>query len=185
MSSSNTCPPVSVNSGPEAERFSARTRKAAISPRVTDSSGQKRVFSGGFLLAMPMMVLGIAGVAVLLPEALEARTNPGAWGLAEILYGVASPANNNGSAFAGLSSNIPFFNLTQALAMLVGRFFLIIPVVAIAGSLARKQATLATEGSFPTDSPLFVGLLLAVIAIVAGLTFFPLLSLGPVAEALG
>jgi K+-transporting ATPase ATPase A chain len=137
-----------------------------------------------YLLAMPVMVLGITGVAVLLPEALDARTNSGAWGLAEILYGVASPANNNGSAFAGLSSNTPFFNLTQALAMLVGRFFLIIPVLAIGGSLAGKQAAEATEGSFPTDSPLFVGLLLAVILIVAGLTFFPALSLGPLVEAL-
>lgn len=137
-----------------------------------------------YLLAMPVMVLGITGVAVLLPEALDARTNPGPWGLAEILYGVASPANNNGSAFAGLSSNTPFFNLTQALAMLVGRFFLIIPVLAIGGSLAGKQAAEASEGSFPTDSPLFVGLLLAVIVIVAGLTFFPALSLGPVVEAL-
>ncbi len=138
-----------------------------------------------YLLAMPVMVLGITGVAVLLPEALDARTNSGAWGLAEILYGVASPANNNGSAFAGLSSNTPFFNLTQALAMLVGRFFLIIPVLAIGGSLAGKQAAEASEGSFPTDSPLFVGLLLAVIVIVAGLTFFPALSLGPLVEALG
>ncbi|MGZ5383765.1 MAG: potassium-transporting ATPase subunit KdpA [Acidimicrobiia bacterium] len=138
-----------------------------------------------YLLAMPVLVLGIAGVALLLPEALDARTNPGAWGLAEILYGVASPANNNGSAFAGLSSNTPFYNLSQALAMLVGRLFLIIPVLAIGGSMAGKQASEATEGSFPTDSPLFVGLLLAVIVIVAGLTFFPALSLGPVAEALG
>jgi K+-transporting ATPase ATPase A chain len=138
-----------------------------------------------YLLAMPVLVLGIAGVALFLPEALDARTNRGAWGLAEILYGVASPANNNGSAFAGLSSNTPFYNLSQALAMLAGRFFLIIPVLAIGGSMAGKQASEATEGSFPTDSPLFVGLLLAVIVIVAGLTFFPALSLGPVAEALG
>lgn len=137
-----------------------------------------------YLLAMPVMVLGITGVAVLLPEALDARTNPGPWGLAEILYGAASPANNNGSAFAGLSSNTPFFNLTQALAMLVGRFFLIIPVLAIGGSVAGKQAAEASEGSFPTDSPLFVVLLLAVIVVVAGLTFFPALSLGPLVEAL-
>lgn len=137
-----------------------------------------------YLVAMPLMVLGIAGVAVVLPEALDARTNPGTWGLAEILYGVASPANNNGSAFAGLASNTAFFNVSQALAMLVGRFLLIIPVLAIAGSMAGKQASEGTEGSFPTDSPLFVGLLLAVIVVVAGLTFFPALSLGPVAEAL-
>jgi potassium-transporting ATPase potassium-binding subunit len=137
-----------------------------------------------YLLAMPVMVLGIAGFAVLLPEALAARTNIGAWGLTEILYGIASPANNNGSAFAGLSSNTPFFNLTQAMAMLVGRFFLIIPILAIAGSMGRKQSVPASEGTFPTDSPLFVGLLLGVILIVAGLTFFPALSLGPIAEAL-
>ena len=138
-----------------------------------------------YLLAMPVMVLGIAGLAVLLPEALATRTNPGPRGLAEILYGVASPANNNGSAFAGLSSNTPFFNIAQALAMLGGRFFLIIPVLAMAGSLVRKQPSATTEGSFPTDSPLFVGLLIGVIVIVAGLTFFPVLSLGPIAEALG
>jgi potassium-transporting ATPase potassium-binding subunit len=123
-------------------------------------------------------------LAVLLPEALAARTNPGSWGLTEIMYGIASPANNNGSAFAGLSANTPFYNVVQALAMLVGRFFLIVPVLAIAGSLVGKQPVPANEGTFPTDTPLFVGLLLAVVIVVAGLTFFPVLSLGPVAEAL-
>lgn len=137
-----------------------------------------------YILTMPALVLGITGLAVLLPDALAARSNPGAWGLAEILYGVASPANNNGSAFAGLSSNTAFFNVSQAIAMLAGRFFLMIPILAIAGSLVAKEPVAATEGSFPTDSPLFVGLLLGVVLILAGLTFFPVLSLGPVAEAL-
>jgi K+-transporting ATPase ATPase A chain len=137
-----------------------------------------------YILAMPIVVLLVASVAVLIPAGLDPRTNDGAWGLTEILYGIVSPANNNGSAFAGLGSNTVFYNILQALAMLVGRFFLIIPVLAIAGSLVRKQVVPTSEGTFPTDSPLFVGLLLGVVLIVAGLTFFPVLSLGPIAEAL-
>ena len=137
-----------------------------------------------YLVTMPILVLGLTAVAVLLPQALEARTNPGGWGLAEILYGFASPANNNGSAFAGLASNTPFYNVAQASAMLVGRFFLIIPVLAIAGSLATKTPAPPSAGTFPTDRPLFVVLLIGIIVVVAGLTFFPVLSLGPIAEAL-
>ena len=137
-----------------------------------------------YLLVVPTLVLGFTSVAVLLPEALEARTNPGAWGLAEMLYGFASPANNNGSAMAGLGSNTLFYNTTQAVSMLAGRFMLIIPVLAIAGSLARKHPVPDTVGTFRTDTPLFVSLLLGMILVVAGLTYFPVLSLGPIIETL-
>ncbi|HEY6628692.1 MAG TPA: potassium-transporting ATPase subunit KdpA [Acidimicrobiia bacterium] len=137
-----------------------------------------------YILAMPAVVLVLTAISVLLPDALAARTNPGAHGLSEILYGFASPGNNNGSAFGGLSSNTDWYNPTQALAMLVGRFFLIIPVLAIAGTLVRKPQLASSAGTFPTDRPLFAALLLGVVAIVAGLTFFPVLALGPIAEAL-
>jgi K+-transporting ATPase ATPase A chain len=130
------------------------------------------------------VVLVLTAISVLLPDALAARTNGGAHGLSEILYGFASPGNNNGSAFGGLSSNTDWYNPTQAFAMLVGRFLLIIPVLALAGTLARKQPVPVSAGTFPTDRPLFAALLLGVMAIVAGLTFFPVLALGPIAEAL-
>ncbi|MHB2020256.1 MAG: potassium-transporting ATPase subunit KdpA [Candidatus Xenobia bacterium] len=110
--------------------------------------------------------------------------NSGAHGLTEILYAYSSAAGNNGSAFAGLSANTPFYNLTTALAMLLGRFFFVIPVMAIAGSLACKKYLPASAGTFPTHSPLFVGLLIGVILIVGGLTFFPVLALGPLVEHL-
>jgi K+-transporting ATPase ATPase A chain len=138
-----------------------------------------------YILAMPAVVLVFTAISVLLPEALEARTNPGPHGLSEILYGFASTGNNNGSAFGGLSSNTAWYNPTQAFAMLVGRFLLIIPVLAIAGTLGRKQPVAASAGTFPTDRPLFAVLLLGIVVIVAGLTFFPALALGPIAEALG
>ena len=137
-----------------------------------------------YILAMPAVVLVFTAISVLLPEALDARSNEGAHGLSEILYGFASPGNNNGSAFGGLSSDSAWYNPTQAFAMLVGRFLLIIPVLAIAGTLGRKQAVAASAGTFPTDRPLFAGLLLGIVVIVAGLTFFPVLALGPIAEAL-
>ena len=137
-----------------------------------------------YILAMPAVVLVFSAISVLMPEALDARTNEGAHGLSEILYGFASPANNNGSAFGGLSSNTSWYNPTQAFAMLVGRFLLIVPVLAIAGTLGSKQPVAASAGTFPTDRPLFAGLLLGIVIIVAGLTFFPVLALGPIAEAL-
>jgi K+-transporting ATPase ATPase A chain len=101
------------------------------------------------------------------------------------VYAFASQANNNGSAFAGLSGNTTWYNGMGALAMLAGRFLLIIPVLAIAGSLVRKQALPPSAGTLPTDSPLFVVMLLAVIVIVVGLTYFPVLALGPIVEQLG
>jgi K+-transporting ATPase ATPase A chain len=137
-----------------------------------------------YVLAMPILVLGFAAASIVVPGALDARNNPGPHGLSELLYAIASPANNNGSAFAGFGSDTAWYNPVQALSMLVGRFFLIIPVLAIGGSLGAKTTVPAGEGTFPTDSPLFVGLLVGVVIVVAGLTFFPALTLGPIVEAL-
>jgi K+-transporting ATPase ATPase A chain len=115
---------------------------------------------------------------------VASMANAGPHGFTEVLYAYTSATGNNGSAFAGLSGNTPFYNLTGALAMLVGRFFVIIPAMAIAGSLAAKKTVPASAGTFPTDGGLFVGLLVGVILIVGGLTFFPALALGPIVEHL-
>ena len=117
------------------------------------------------------------------PTVVDPAT-PAPHGLSEILYAFTSAANNNGSAFGGLTGNTDWYNTTLGLAMLVGRFFLIVPVLAIAGSLARKQPVPPTAGTFPTDTPLFAGLLVGVVLIVVGLTFFPVLALGPIVEHL-
>ena len=111
--------------------------------------------------------------------------NPGPHGFTEVLYAFTSAGNNNGSAFAGITANTQFMNTALGIAMLIGRFFLIIPTLAIAGSLARKDKVPASAGTFPTDTPLFAGLLFGVIVVVAGLTFFPALALGPIVEQLG
>jgi K+-transporting ATPase ATPase A chain len=137
-----------------------------------------------YLLAVPILVLVLSGASVLLGPAKESILNPGPHGLSEVVYAFASQANNNGSAFAGLSGDTDWYNATGALAMLAGRFFLIIPVLAIAGSLARKQAVPPSAGTLPTHSPLFVVMLLAVVVIVVGLTYFPVLALGPIVEQL-
>jgi K+-transporting ATPase ATPase A chain len=137
-----------------------------------------------YVLAMPVMLLGFAAASVLLDSALSSRNNPGPHGLSEILYAFASASNNNGSAFAGLTTATRWYDTTLGLAMLVGRFFLIIPVLGIAGSMARKRALPATEGTFPTHTPLFGGLVIGVVVIVAGLTFLPALALGPIVEHL-
>jgi K+-transporting ATPase ATPase A chain len=110
--------------------------------------------------------------------------NPGAHGLSEVLYNFASVANNNGSAFAGQGTGSDWYTITMGLAMLIGRFFLIIPALAIGGSLVRKQKVPVTAGTFPTDTTLFGGLVFGAIAILAGLTFFPALALGPIVEQL-
>jgi K+-transporting ATPase ATPase A chain len=136
-----------------------------------------------YVLAMPLVLLGFAAASVLLDSALTTN-NPGAHGLSEILYAFTSGSNNNGSAFAGLTTATQWYDTTLGIAMLVGRFFLIIPVLAIAGSLARRQPAPATAGTFPTHTPLFGGLVVGVVVIVAGLTFFPALALGPIVEQL-
>jgi K+-transporting ATPase ATPase A chain len=137
-----------------------------------------------YILAMPLVLLGFAAATVLIDTALNSQNNPGPHGLSEILYAFTSGANNNGSAFAGLNAATQWYDTTIGIAMLVGRFFLIIPVLGIAGSLARKQPLPAGAGTFPTHTPLFVTLVIGVIVIVAGLTFFPALALGPIVEHL-
>jgi K+-transporting ATPase ATPase A chain len=121
---------------------------------------------------------------VLIGSAKSSILNPGAHGLSEIVYAFTSASNNNGSAFGGLTGNTDWYNTTLGLCMLVGRFLLIVPVLAIAGSLARKQPAPASAGTFPTDTPLFTVLLVGVIVLVVGLTFFPALALGPITEML-
>ncbi len=136
-----------------------------------------------YILAMPVALLGFAAASVVLDSA-QTTNNPGPHGLSEILYAFTSATNNNGSAFAGLTTATQWYDTTLGIAMLVGRFFLIIPVLGIAGSLARKQTVPESAGTFPTHTPLFAGLVVGVVAIVAGLTFFPALALGPIVEQL-
>jgi len=136
------------------------------------------------VLVLPLMYLGWTAVAMLVPSAVAAMGNPGPHGFTEVLYAYVSQDGNNGSAFAGLSANTMFYNLSGAIAMLVGRFWMIIPTMAIAGSLAAKKTVPPSAGTFPTTGGLFVGLVVGVIVIVGGLTFFPALALGPIVEQL-
>ncbi len=136
------------------------------------------------ILCLPLAMLAFTAIAAALPAGTSATANAGPHGFAEILYAYTSAAANNGSAFGGLSANTLFYNLTLAAAMLIGRFAMIVPMLAVAGALAAKPALPASLGTFPTTGPLFVGLLVGVILIVGGLTFFPALSLGPIAEHL-
>jgi K+-transporting ATPase ATPase A chain len=136
------------------------------------------------ILVLPLMYLGWTAIALAIPSAAAAVNNAGPHGFSEILYAYVSGTGNNGSAFAGLSANSVFYNVTIGLAMLVGRFFMIVPAMAIAGSLAEKKRVPPSAGTFPTTGALFVGLVIGVILIVGGLTFFPALALGPVAEHL-
>jgi len=136
------------------------------------------------ILVLPLMYLGWTAVGIVNPQALPQLGNAGPHGFSEMLYLYTSSTGNNGSAFAGISANTMFFNITGAVAMFVGRFFMIIPAMAIAGSLVEKKTVAATAGTFPTTGGLFVGLTVGVILVVGGLTFFPALALGPVVEHL-
>src|SRR5467141_1400122 len=136
------------------------------------------------ILILPLMYLGWTAVAVVLPSAVASMANAGPHGFTEVLYAFTSQTGNNGSAFAGLTGNTPFYNITGGVAMFVGRFFMIIPAMAIAGSLAGKKLHPASAGTFPTTGGLFVGLVVGVILIIGGLTFFPALALGPIVEHL-
>lgn len=136
------------------------------------------------LLGPSLAILMFTAIAVVLPVGLSSLQDAGPHGFSEALYAFTSAANNNGSAFAGLSANVPFYNITLGLAMLMGRFLLIIPVLAIAGSLAAKKTVPASAGTLPTTGALFVGLVIGVTLIVGGLTFFPALALGPIVEHL-
>jgi len=137
-----------------------------------------------YILTMPLVVLIGAGLAMSFATPRASMLNSGPHGLSEVLYAFTSAANNNGSAFAGISVNTPFYNIALGLAMLIGRFLPMLFVLALAGSLARQQAVPETEGTLPTRGPLFVTMLVGVVVIVAGLTFFPVLALGPLAEGL-
>jgi len=134
------------------------------------------------ILVLPLMYLGWTAVAAVNPQAISQLGNNGPHGFSEMLYLYTSSTGNNGSAFAGISANTLFFNITGAVAMFVGRFWMIIPAMAIAGSLAAKKSIPASAGTFPTTGGLFVGLVVGVIVIVGGLTFFPALALGPLVE---
>ena len=134
------------------------------------------------LLSLPLSILGWTALAVVLPAGLAGIANAGPHGYSEILYAYSQGTGNNGSAFAGLSANTLFYNTTIAAAMLIGRFIFVIPLLAVAGSLAQKKLLAPSAGTFPTNRPLFVGLLVGVVLIIGGLTYFPAVSLGPVVE---
>ena len=136
------------------------------------------------LLVMPVGVLVLGSIAAVLPSAVASVSNPGPHGFSQVLYAFTSASANNGSAFAGLNANTPFYNLMLGLGMLIGRFGYILPVLALAGSLAIKKSAPIGQDSFPTHGPLFVALLTVTIMLVGGLTFLPTLALGPIAEQL-
>src|SRR5262249_1178595 len=136
------------------------------------------------ILTSTLMFLVWTSVPLAVLSPVAATNNPGPHGFTEILYAYTSQTGNNGSAFAGLSGNTLFYNLTGAVAMLVGRFWMIIPAMAIAGSLAEKKSVPPSAGTFPTTGGLFIGLVVGVIVIIGGLTFFPALALGPIVEQL-
>ena len=136
------------------------------------------------VLAHPAVMLGLTALAVLWPDATTSLNNRGPHGFSEILYAYASATANNGSAFAGLNANSPFFNTTLGLAMMGGRYLTLLPLLAVAGSLAAKATVPSGPGTFPTATPLFMGLLVFVVLVVGGLTFLPSLALGPVIEHL-
>ncbi len=136
------------------------------------------------ILVPPLIVLVGTAIASVTPVAVSSLANPGAHGFSEILYAFSSAGNNNGSAFAGLSANTPFYNIALGIAMWASRYWLMIPVLALAGSLAAKKATAVTAGTLPTHTPLFITLLVGVVLMVGALTFVPALALGPIVEHL-
>jgi K+-transporting ATPase ATPase A chain len=136
------------------------------------------------LLVVPLFILSLSAVSVVTEQGLTGRLNPGPHGLTEILYAFTSAAGNNGSAFAGLTGGTTYYNALLGIGMLAGRFLMIVPILAMAGSLGAKQRAAETAGSLPTAGPLFGILLIGVILIVAALTFFPVYALGPIVEHL-
>ncbi len=136
------------------------------------------------ILIPPLVVLGGSAIAVLFDAGKTSVFNPGAHGFSEVLYAFSSAGNNNGSAFAGLSANTPFYNALLGVAMLFARYWLIVPVLAIAGSLAAKKIVPTGPGTLPTHTPLFIILLIGTVLLVGALTFIPALALGPVVEHL-
>ena len=144
--------------------------------------GREMKFAMLAVLILPLVILGFTSVSAMLPFAVASVGTSGPHGLSEILYAYTSAAGNNGSAFGGLSGNTPWYNTTLGIAMLLGRFAYVVPVMAIAGSLAAKVKSPTSAGTFPTDGPLFVGLLIGIILILGGLQFLPALVLGPIVE---
>jgi K+-transporting ATPase ATPase A chain len=136
------------------------------------------------ILILTFTILGFSALAIIEPFGTSSISNPGPHGLSQVLYAYVSSAGNNGSAFGGLNANTMWYNTSTAVAQLLGRFFMIIPVLAIAGSLAKKRIVPESVGTFPVTGGLFAGLLVATIVIVGALTFFPALSLGPILEHL-
>jgi K+-transporting ATPase ATPase A chain len=136
------------------------------------------------ILIMPIVVLGLTAVAAVTDVGRSSLLNPGPHGFSEILYAFSSQGNNNGSAFAGLNANTPFYNITGGVAMLIARFWLAVPTLALAGSLARKKVVPTGPGTLATHTPLFVVLLIGVVIMVGALTFLPALALGPIVEHL-
>jgi K+-transporting ATPase ATPase A chain len=144
--------------------------------------GREMKFAVLYVLVFPVAVLVLAGWAAVVPYGTSSLNNAGPHGLSELLYAFTSGAANNGSAFAGLNANTPFWNVALGVDMLLGRFFMIVPALAIAGAMVAKKSAPPGPGTFPTGGPTFVLLLVSVIVIVGALTFFPALSLGPVLE---
>jgi K+-transporting ATPase ATPase A chain len=138
-----------------------------------------------YILLVPIAVLVLSSASVILGTAKRSILNRGPHGLTEVAYAFTSAGNNNGSAFGGLTGNTDWYNTTLGLAMLIGRFLLIVATLALAGALARKQVVAKSAGTFPTGTPLFAGLLVGVVLIVVGLTYFPVVALGPIVEHLG
>ncbi|NJD59092.1 MAG: potassium-transporting ATPase subunit KdpA, partial [Anaerolineae bacterium] len=136
------------------------------------------------ILIMPISVLTFTAIAVLTNPGKAAILNPGPHGFSEILYAYTSQGNNNGSAFAGIAANNPFYNITGGIEMLIGRFFLAVPTLALAGSLVKKKKSPESAGTLPTHTPLFIVWLSAVVILVGALNFFPALALGPIVEHL-
>jgi K+-transporting ATPase ATPase A chain len=135
-----------------------------------------------YALVFPLVILFFAAWSVVVPYGLSSMANGGPHGLSEVLYAFTSGAGNNGSAFAGISANTPWYNTTLGLDMLIGRFWMILPALALAGSMAGKKSAPAGPGTLPTTGLTFVALLIGVVVIVGALTFFPVLSLGPIVE---
>ena len=137
-----------------------------------------------YLLMVPFVILTFTAISVVMHSSLASIENPGPHGLTEVTYAFTSASNNNGSAFAGLNGNTDWYNTTLGICMLVGRFALMVPVLAIAGSLGRKQRVPASAGTFPTGTPLFAVLVAGIAVLIVGLTYFPVLALGPIVEHL-
>jgi K+-transporting ATPase ATPase A chain len=136
------------------------------------------------IAVLPLVILGLTSLSSVLPQGLAGPLNKGPHGFSEILYAFTSAVGNNGSAFAGLTANTPYYNGLLGLAMWFGRFFVIVPMLAIAGGLAAKKHTPESAGSFPTTGGLWIGLLVGIVLILGGLTFLPSLALGPIADHL-